>query len=86
MICIRKRPRFSLTSMILSVAVCATLLGCYVGVRRMKQRQAYYQRMARQYAEREQLERDERASCMQEAVRLMQFSKRDGLLPIFWST
>jgi hypothetical protein len=74
----RKRPRFSLTSIILSVAVCATLLGCYVGVRRMKQRQAYYQRMATQYAEREQLERDERASLMQQAVWEMQFMKKEA--------
>jgi hypothetical protein len=78
MTCMRKRPRFILTSMILSVAVCTTLLGCYVGVRRVKQRQAYYQRLATQYAEREQLERDERASCIQEAVRHMQFIKREA--------
>jgi hypothetical protein len=75
---LRKRPRLTLTSMILSAAVCATLLGCYVGVRRMKQRQAHYRRMATQYAEREQLERDKRASFMQHAVWEMHFIKRQA--------
>jgi phage-related tail protein len=44
----------------------------------MKQRQAHYQRMATQYAEREQLERDKRASFMQQAVREMRFVEKEA--------
>jgi hypothetical protein len=44
----------------------------------MKQRQAHYQRMAKQYAEREQLERDKRASFMQQGVREMQLVEKEA--------